>query len=271
MYRMATIVIVIAFMSLNGHAYGAFGGNNTLTSGVAGSSPTLQSMPNTVDIGTTTTVKSVSLGAGSRSAYGPIINPSPSLNPVAHMTPAAGNDGDVQTTAVNNVSPHQYLSAWLSCGSIFMLLLAWFLSHEAARLQRWAMADQKEDRPKTENAFFVVLGVALFSCLLSLLIWMCLEGQYLPGQLRGEAFFMAILFNPYVLAPGFLMASIVTGALALVRFSFASVALRLRGAGQGEGMRSPWMALGGGLIALINVAGAVTGLLVVFWPHLLHL
>jgi hypothetical protein len=67
------------------------------------------------------------------------------------------------------------------------------------------------------------------------------------------------------------MASIVAGTLALVRFSSAGVALTLSGRGHGEGMRSPWMAFGGGMITLINLAGSITTLVVAFWPNLLRL
>jgi hypothetical protein len=114
----------------------------------------------------------------------------------------------------------------------------------------------------------MVLGLAAVSIAMSVIMWMFLEGQYLPVEWRGDALVRAVMLNPRVLAPGLLMASLVAGALALVRFWFAGVALRLSGRGQGERTRSPWMALGGGILALINVAGSATTLVLVFWKRL---
>ena len=179
-------------------------------------------------------------------------------------------DAGIIQPGVTNDSPRQYLSAWMSCGSIFMLLLAWFLGLDAVRLQRWAMASQ-ENPPNMESPIFVVLGLAAVAIFMSLIIWMFMDGQYMPAEMRGREYAALVLFHPEVLAPGFLMASVVVGTLALVRFWFAGVALGVGGRGHGEGMRSPWMALGGGLVALINIAGSATTLAVVFWPKLLHL
>lgn len=306
MPRKPTIALVTVLLALSGAAY-SVSGRTAIDGGATGSSvgstdssaKTQSGLVHTAPVNTGTAPSAKSLPAGVVTQSLPVgTNPSSvgNPNPSQGGNPAAGvgnRTGGVQTTGVNtgggvqiqygasnsgfsvqstanNVSTRQYLSAWMSFGSFFMLLLALLLGLEAVRLQRWAMAGQDE-RPSSDGFFFVVLGLAFLAVVMGILSWMFLEGQYLPVELRNDALGRAILFTPEVLAPGLLMASVVAGGLALARFWFAGVALSLSGRGHGEGTRSPWMALGGGMIVLLNLAGSITTLVVAFWPKLLGL